>query len=99
MWARYQLPNTFISNPRISAVRAEDFFRVLAVGGRAERLFPSREEDRPNLRARSATALDIANQQSIELADYVAGAVACMPHEAVQAPCTGARLQYITDSS
>ena len=62
------------------------------------RLFPSQEEDRPKLEARSAAALHNARREGIKLADHIAGAVTCMSHEAVQTPCAEAPLQYGMDS-
>jgi hypothetical protein len=56
-----------------------------------------RGEDRPDFRAHSTAPLANACREGIELADHIGGAVACISHEAIQAPCAGAPLQYVTD--
>ena len=55
----------------------------------------AREEDRPNLRARSAVAFHSASREIIKLAEYIAGAEAGVLDETFQAP--RAILQCIAD--
>jgi len=38
------------------------------------------------------------SRESIQLADYIARALARVLHKAFQAPCAGTILQYVTDA-